>query len=303
MRTYSCKPKKRYVTDFLQELGVARIPCDDLAKVDDFLADLIEYQTATLETELFNARRRVYLAMAEHGHWSATHVGTEEAGDAIYYSIPCPWNYANWGPLNPWRMYQMGSFDEELKEHTLENRWQIKDAGLVVWTGHGDWHASQIWDEPWKLSSWNGANQPVAEYVNSTWTSGFSPTYTRAFVTSSSCQNASPWIHPNNPNVSVADPTLLENLLEKLAIGALLNTGNSVGNPVRNDNVGSKCWGDDIMVSNVRRLCNGWSLSFSLKKTRERGDYTGTGLNCGQYAQNLLTANAFGDPASFYIFQ
>ena len=120
-------------------------------------------------------------------------------------------------------------------------------------------------------------------------------------MTSGSCQNASPWIHVNNR--SVTGLPLLENLLTHTTIGAILNTGNSVGNPFRNDNIGSKSWAGDIVACNVRRLCSNWSLSFSLKKTRERGDYTGTGLNCGIYAQNLLVPNAFGDPASFYKYQ
>jgi hypothetical protein len=301
VRTCASKPKKRYVTDFLQEIGVARIPFDDIECVDDFLADLVEYQTATLDTNVLDARRTVYLAMAEHGHWMANHVGSDETGDAIYFSIPCPWNALNVGPLVPHRMYQVGTFDEELMPHTLENRWQLHDAGLVVWSGHGDWHSSQIFLDPKKYSTWHGANITVDQHIDSTWIHGWNPSYTRAFVASGSCQNASPWIHVNNRLVTGLP--LLENLLKYTTIGAILNTGNSVGYAVRKDNIGSKSWAGDVVVSNVRRLCNGWSLSFSLKKTRERGDYSGTGINCGIYAQNLLVPNAFGDPASFYKYQ
>ena len=117
-------------------------------------------------------------------------------------------------------------------------------------------------------------------------------------MTSCSCSNASPW-----DDLAIASNTLLDGLLANAAIGALLNTGLCTGYRFRDGNIGSKSFADDIMVSNVRRLCSGWSLSFSLKKTRERGDYSGTGLNCGLYAQNLLVANAFGDPASFYKYQ
>ena len=96
---------------------------------------------------------------------------------------------------------------------------------------------------------------------------------------------------------------LLPNLLKNAAVGALLSTGNGIGNSYRTDSIGKKTYCDDIMVSNVSKLCSGWSLSWSLKKTRTRGDYSETGINCGLKAQNLMTSNAFGDPASFYVFQ
>ena len=96
---------------------------------------------------------------------------------------------------------------------------------------------------------------------------------------------------------------LLPNLLANVAVGALLSTGNGIGNPWRTNSIGKKTYCDDIMVSNVSKLCSGWSLSWSLKKTRTRGDYSGKGTNCGLKAQNLMTSNAFGDPASFYVFE
>ena len=301
VRHFTSKPKKRYVTDFYQELGIARIPFDGLWSIDPFLLNLIEYQAAVLPASVLQARRRVLLAMAECWHWSATHVGSEEAGDAIYFSIPCPWNWSNVGPLVPHRIYQVGTFDEELiGDHTLLDQWKSQDAGLVVWHGHGDFEASQFHKDPTKPSSW-GANKITRTTIDVDAILGpdpLDPTYSRAFVTSCSCSNASPW-----DDLAIASNTLLKHLLQEAAIGALLNTGLCIGYRLRDDNIGSKCWADDIMVSNVRRLCNGWSLSFSLKKTRERGDYSGTGINCGIYAQNLLVANAFGDPASFYKYQ
>ena len=302
VRTYSSKPKKRYVTDFYQELGVARIPFDTVPYIEQYLQDLIEYQTATLDQATLSARARVLLAMAEYTAWQAGHVGSEETGDAIFFSIPTPWNVFDLGPLNPWRMYQVGIYDEELSSTTLFDRWIQEEVGLVVWSGHGDRNESQMTSEPTKKSGYKDANSHLwSSFVDTVdQPSLLKPAARRAFVTSDSCQNGSPYAHPFGSSSTF---TLLENLLMHSSIGAILNTGNGIGYDLRDDNVGDKTWANDLVVSNVRRLCRGWSLSWSVKKTRQRGDYSGRGINCGIKAQNLLSINAFGDPASFYVYE
>ena len=302
LHRFSSNPKKRFVTDFCQEIGVARIPLQSVSAIDDFLAELITYQTAVLDSNVLSARGRVMLAMAEYSRWGATHVGAEETGNAVIRSIPSVGNFMNLGPLQPWRAYQVGSFDEELVSNTLSSRWQSEDFGLVVWSGHGDWRVSQMVPNPKKSRSWGKSGAAnIANNMDTQWVSSVNPTYSRAFVTSDSCQNASPWPHPSSSGGLATE--LLPNLLANAAVGALLNTGNGIGNAYRTNSIGKKTYGDDIMVSNVSKLCSGWSLSWSLKKTRTRGDYSGKGTNCGLKAQNLMTSNAFGDPASFYVFE
>lgn len=302
LHQFSSNPKKRFVTDFRQEIGVARIPLQIVSEVDDFLAELINYQTAVLDANVVSARERVMLAMAEYTRWGATHIGAEDTGNAVIHSIPSIGNLMNLGPLKPWRAYQVGAFDEELVSNTLSSRWQSQDYGLVVWSGHGDWKVSQLFPNPTKARSWGESGSGnITTNMDTRWVSSVNPTHSRAFVTSDSCQNASPWPHPNSTGRMLA--RLLPNLLKNAAVGALLSTGNGIGNSYRTDSIGKKTYCDDIMVSNVSKLCSGWSLSWSLKKTRTRGDYSGTGINCGLKAQNLMTSNAFGDPASFYVFQ
>jgi len=286
--TYS-EPKRRYVTDFRQELVVSRIPFNFSGPADDCLDASIEYQTTSpyeMDGLIGHVRSQVWMAMAETS-WSSAHfTGKNDLGDGIASALP--------PECEPYKMYQVGAWDEELLPDTFVDRWTNQfGPGMAIWAGHGNRIETVMNTDPLATSGWhNEAN--TGHVIHESDVSGFTTSLSRAFVLSSSCLNANPF--------AGQESTLLDMLMRNASVGAVMNTGVSFSNAVRQKDWGDHLWNGDMLYDAARLLATGKTLGDSVKHVRLRGDYSGKGgFYGGTKTMNLLGLNAFGDPAIEYL--
>ena len=110
-----------------------------------------------------------------------------ELGDSIAAALP--------STCSPLKLYQVGSWDEELVAtgtgNTFADRWtQQFGPGIAVWTGHGNEHCSVMSLSLANRISLRRFTQNTRDLICSSMVPHFTTSLTPAFTLSNSCANA-----------------------------------------------------------------------------------------------------------------
>ncbi|MAG63259.1 hypothetical protein CMO84_07020 [Candidatus Woesearchaeota archaeon] len=303
--------KWRYATDFDMEIKVGRIPFGaevneqtktiSTTRLDDFLAELIRYETDPMDADLRSARRTVFLAMGEYRKGEFM----QRNGEALVEELGTV--------FDPVEMYQSTPYDYELTNFFLRSIWdgmEVKyrnGAGLVWWSGHGSFKESILNTDPstWPNDWMDTAQGHVINWNDPGYISSNPSLQTRSIVITGACLNANPEFDGANRYCPSKDPVdnLIYRTLDDVAVGAFANTSASNDmHPRTKGSIGKKSYSSDIAYSLATHLANGCRLGVALAKVRRRGDFTGAGGNIASLkAHNLLIMNLFGDPSMRYI--
>lgn len=263
-----------YPVDFDEELKGARIPFSNVSDVDDHLEAQIKYQTDEIDLLEALVRRTAILAMAEFSD--------DTAMDTLGRQIESDLSSHARGPYGAYEMYEYTSYDEDLIQDALADKWSgTWGAGLVVWSGHGSETRTVVNDGTWSSIDYQN-------FISGSDASSLTTSFTRSIVISISCLNARP-SRSNN---------LAHELMEHAAVGVFAHTSVMYYNDTRTTAWGDGSLGADYCYLISENLLSGCPIGDSIQDARSARFPSNQSRTKG-----LLALTAFGDPSCAWILE